>query len=378
MKHFPNKNRAFPNPAIPSLCYIKNVVKDPRIIIGDYTYYDDVDGADRFEDHVTHFYGFIGDRLIIGNFCAIARGVNFIMNGANHRMNCATTYPFYIMGGNWGSMIAPVKDELPIKGDTVIGNDVWIGQNVTVMPGVHIGDGAIIGANATVASDIPPYCIAVGNPAKVVRKRFDDEIIRLLLQLRWWDKTIEEIDALIPILTDSSVDRLKQALVLYLAIETERLTLRPWMSDDAEALFKHASDPEVGPSAGWPPHTSVEMSREVIRSVFSAPETYAVVLKETGEPIGCCGLVPEGARPSEHITSDDAEIGYWIGKPYWGQGLIPEAVEALVSHVRDKLNKRRLWIAFSVGNDKSRRVAEKCGFTFHHIENGERYYVRQL
>lgn len=144
----PNPNEAFPNPNLPRLCFIKNVVKNPRIIIGDYTYYDDVDGADQFEKHVTHFYDFIGDKLIIGKFCAIAKGVEFVMNGANHRMDCATTYPFYIMGGDWGSAIAPVKDELPLKGDTIIGNDVWIGQNVTVMPGVHIGDGAIIGTNS--------------------------------------------------------------------------------------------------------------------------------------------------------------------------------------------------------------------------------------
>ena len=101
----PNPNKAFPNPNIPSLCYIKNVVKNPRIIIGDYTYYDDVDGADQFEKHVTHFYDFIGDKLIIGKFCAIAKSVEFVMNGANHRMDCATTYPFYIMGGDWGQSL---------------------------------------------------------------------------------------------------------------------------------------------------------------------------------------------------------------------------------------------------------------------------------
>lgn len=216
MKVFPDKDAAFPNPAIPSLCYIKNVVKNPRIIIGDYTYYDDIDGADRFEDHVTHFYDFIGDRLIIGNFCAIARGVTFIMNGANHRMDCAMTYPFYIMGGKWGGAIAPIMKELPLKGDTVIGNDVWIGQNVTIMPGVHIGNGAIIGANATVASDIPPYCIAVGNPAKVIRKRFDEEAIDLLERLRWWDKPIDEIDALMPILTMTDKEAMKTSIREYL------------------------------------------------------------------------------------------------------------------------------------------------------------------
>ena len=178
----PNPKEAFPNPSIPSLCFIKNVVKNPRIIIGDYTYYDDVDGADQFEKHVTHFYDFIGDRLIIGKFCAIAKGVEFVMNGANHRMDSVTTYPFYIMGGDWGSAIAPVKDELPLKGDTV-------------MPGVHIGDGAIIGTNSVVASDIPPYAVAVGNPCRVVRMRFDDEFIAYLLKLKWWDWDIEKIEA---------------------------------------------------------------------------------------------------------------------------------------------------------------------------------------
>ena len=208
----PNPNEVFPNPNLPRLCFIKNVVKNPRIIIGDYTYYDDVDGADQFEKHVTHFYDFIGDKLIIGKFCAIAKGVEFVMNGANHRMDCATTYPFYIMGGDWGSAIAPVKEKLPLKGDTTIGNDVWIGQNVTIMPGVHIGDGAIIGTNSVVAKDIPPYAIAVGNPCRVVRKRFDDELIDILLKLRWWDKSIEEIENLMPILSCSNLEKVKEEL----------------------------------------------------------------------------------------------------------------------------------------------------------------------
>ena len=208
----PDPNEAFPNPKIPSLCLIKNVVKNPNIIVGDYTYYDDVDGADQFEKHVTHFYPFIGDKLIIGKFCAIARGVEFVMNGANHRMDCVTTYPFYIMGGDWGTAIAPVKEELPLKGDTVIGNDVWIGQNVTVMPGVHIGDGAIIGTNSVVASDIPPYAIAVGNPCRVVKMRFDDELISLLHQFKWWDKSIEEIETLMPLLSCKDLEKVKQEI----------------------------------------------------------------------------------------------------------------------------------------------------------------------
>ena len=141
------------------------------------------------------------------------------MNGANHRMDCATTYPFYIMEGDWGGAIAPIMDELPLKGDTVIGNDVWIGQNVTIMPGVHIGDGAIIGANATVASDIPPFSIAVGNPAKVIRRRFDDEMISLLERLKWWNRPIEEVDKLIPILSNPDIAQAKIDIAEYLRIQ---------------------------------------------------------------------------------------------------------------------------------------------------------------
>ena len=124
LQNRPNPDDAFPNPNLPRLCFIKNVVKNPRIIIGDYTYYDDVDGADQFEKHVTHFYDFIGDRLIIGKFCAIAKGVEFVMNGANHRMDCVTTYPFYIMGGDWGSAIAPVKDEEGVQIMRILGRNM--------------------------------------------------------------------------------------------------------------------------------------------------------------------------------------------------------------------------------------------------------------
>ena len=188
----PNPNEIFPNPKIPSLCFIKNVVKNPNIIVGEYTYYDDINGAENFESHVTHHYDFIGDKLIIGKFCAIAKGIEFIMNGANHRINSITTYPFNIMGNGWEKS-APYLSELKLKGDTIVGNDVWIGQNVTVLPAVHIGDGAIIGANSVVAKDIPPYSVAVGNPCEVKRKRFDEDLIEYLLQIRWWDWDAEKI-----------------------------------------------------------------------------------------------------------------------------------------------------------------------------------------
>lgn len=154
-------------------------------------------------------------------------------------------------------------------------------------------------------------------------------------------------------------------------IETERLILRPWRDEDAAALYRYACDPEVGPAAGWPPHESVEQSLEIIRTVFSAPETYAVVLRETGEPVGCCGIVPSDGAHSDAVSGSSAEIGYWIGVPYWGRGLIPEAVEALAARCFDVLGMSALWIVHYDGNDKSRRVAEKCGFAYHHTEYGK-------
>ena len=206
----PSPNDKIPNPNIPSLCYLKNVITNPNIIVGDYTYYDDVDGAQDFEKHVTHFYPFIGDKLIIGKFCAIAKGIEFVMNGANHRMNSISTYPFYIMGGDLGEgALAPHTDELPLKGDTVIGNDVWIGQNVTIMPGVHIGDGAIIGTNSTVAKDVPAYSIAVGNPCRVVKKRFDDELINYLEEIKWWDWPIEKIVENFEAITGGDINKIR-------------------------------------------------------------------------------------------------------------------------------------------------------------------------
>ena len=186
--------------------YVKPTLKNPNIIAGDFTYIADSD----FESNVTHLYDWNGDKLIIGKFCQIASGVEFVMNGANHQMNAVSTYPFYTLEG-W-DMEPPSADDLPLKGDTVIGNDVWIGQNAVILPGVHIGDGAIIGANSVVGTNVEPYMIAAGNPARKLRKRFDDELIELLLRFRWWDKSIEEINALIPLLTCSDIERVKKEI----------------------------------------------------------------------------------------------------------------------------------------------------------------------
>ena len=199
----PDPNEIHPIAGYDREIYVKPTIRNPNIIVGDFTYIAD----DEFESHVTHHYEWLGDRLMIGKFCQIAAGVEFVMNGANHQMNAVSTYPFYTLEG-W-EMKPPAKEEIPFKGDTVIGNDVWIGQNAVILPGVHIGDGAIIGANSVVGRDVAPYTIVVGNPAKVLRKRFDDELIDLLLRFKWWDRCIEEINSLIPILTNSDLQKVK-------------------------------------------------------------------------------------------------------------------------------------------------------------------------
>ena len=207
----PNPNVIHPIKGYENEIYIKPTISNPNIVVGDFSYIADSD----FESHVKHHYEQNGDKLIIGKFCQIAAGVEFVMNGANHQMNAVSTFPFYTLEG-W-DMEPPAMADLPLKGDTVIGNDVWIGQNATILPGVHIGDGAIVGANSVVGSDVPPYTIVVGNPAEVLRKRFDDEMIELLLKFKWWNKRIEEIDSLIPLLTCSNIDEAKTKIKELLA-----------------------------------------------------------------------------------------------------------------------------------------------------------------
>lgn len=202
----PNPATIHPMAGYASLIYVKPTIQNPNIVVGDFTYIADSD----FERHVTHHYDFIGDKLIIGKFCQIAAGVEFIMNGANHQMNAVSTFPFYTLEG-W-QMKSPSLGDLPLKGDTLIGNDVWIGQNATILPGVHIGDGAIIGANAVVGIDVEPYTIVVGNPARQVKRRFDDDLISLLEKLRWWDRAVDEINRLIPLLTSGDLELVRREL----------------------------------------------------------------------------------------------------------------------------------------------------------------------
>lgn len=204
----PNPKDPHPMKEFSQICFIKNVVSNPNIIIGDYTYYDDPEDSENFERNVLYHYPFVGDKLIIGKFCALATGVKFIMNGANHKISGFSTYPFYIFGNGW-ERVAPQPDELPFKGDIVIGNDVWIGYGTVIMPGVKIGDGAIVAAKSIVTKDVSPYTVVGGNPAYLLRKRFSDETIELLLKISWWNWDIEKITRNLEKIVSADIEALK-------------------------------------------------------------------------------------------------------------------------------------------------------------------------
>ena len=212
MQRVPNPNEIFPNQYGTS-CFVKHVVQAPNISIGDYTYYDDRDNPTGFEQNNILFnYPEFGDRLIIGKFCQIASGAKFIMGPANHRISSVTTYPFSVFGGRWSEQPPPHLSQLPFKGDIVVGNDVWIGRESVIMPGVKIGDGSIIGAYAVVTRDVPPYCVVGGNPARFIKKRFHDELIQILLELKWWDFPEEKLVEFLPLLCDPDLENVQQRL----------------------------------------------------------------------------------------------------------------------------------------------------------------------
>lgn len=206
--HGPSPNNKHPMPGFPQVCFIKNTVKNPNILIGDYTYYNDPENSEDFERNVLYHYPFIGDRLVIGKFCAIGHDTKFIMNGANHKLAGFSTYPFQIFRGGWESVM-PQPGDLPYKGDTVIGNDVWIGHGSTIMPGVKIGNGAIVASCSVVVSDVPAYTIVGGNPARPIRQRFAPEVVSELEAIAWWEWPIEKISRHLPTIVAADLDALR-------------------------------------------------------------------------------------------------------------------------------------------------------------------------
>lgn len=207
----PSPDTPYPMRGIDRLCFLKNFITRPNIVVGDYTYYDDPEGPERFEKNVLYHFDFLGDRLIIGKFCAIAAGTRFIMNGGNHFMGGFTTYPFTIFGDGWNTAL-PALPEFPFKGDTVVGNDAWLGYESLIMPGLKIGHGAVVAARSVVTKDVPPYAVVAGNPARIVRTRFSDEVVELLLRLAWWDRPAEWITRHIPVLCGNDPERLRELL----------------------------------------------------------------------------------------------------------------------------------------------------------------------
>ncbi len=204
----PDPSTAHPMAGFPQVCFIKNTVSNPNIVIGDYTYYDDPVDSEGFERNVLYHYPFMGDKLIIGRFCALATDVRFIMNGANHKFDGPSAYPFSIFGNGW-ERVTPSIAELPYKGDTVVGNDVWIGYESLIMPGVRIGDGAIVAARSVVVADVEPYTVVGGNPAKPIRRRFAQVVVDELLDIAWWDWSAELITANLEAIVSGDVATLR-------------------------------------------------------------------------------------------------------------------------------------------------------------------------
>ncbi|MBD1919111.1 MULTISPECIES: CatB-related O-acetyltransferase [Cyanophyceae] len=207
--HGPHPTTRYPIPGITRTAFLNTLVTNPNILVGDYTYYDDFENPENFERNVLYHFDFIGDKLIIGKFCSIASDVKFIMNGGNHRTDWFTNYPFPVFGQGWESVM---PNEWPYKGDTVIGHDVWIGYGATLMPGVQVGDGAIIAAQSVVTKAVPPYAVVGGNPAQVIRYRFDETTIEALLEVQWWHWEIEKITRHLPVICGADLQALREAL----------------------------------------------------------------------------------------------------------------------------------------------------------------------
>ena len=205
------ENKIYPRPHDKQIVYLKSVVDNPNIEIGEYTIYNDFvnDPCDFEKNNVLYHYPINGDKLKIGKFCSIACGSKFLFTSANHTLGSLSTYTFPIFFDEWGLDAKNIRSAWDNKGDIVIGNDVWIGYEAVILSGVTIGDGAIIGTRAVVTKDVPPYTIVGGVPAKPIRKRFDDETVAELLKLRWWDWDKEKISRNICAIQSGNIAALK-------------------------------------------------------------------------------------------------------------------------------------------------------------------------
>lgn len=206
-----SENKIYPRTGDKETVYLKSVVTDPSITVGDFTMYNDfVNDPREFEkNNVLYHYPINHDKLKIGKFCSIACGAKFLFNSANHTVKSLSTYPFPIFFEEWGLDVKDITSAWDNKGDIVIGNDVWIGYEAVIMSGVTIGDGAIIGTRAVVTKDVPPYTIVGGVPAKRIRKRFPEKTISELLKLKWWDWTFKKISQNMEFIKNGDLKHLK-------------------------------------------------------------------------------------------------------------------------------------------------------------------------
>ena len=195
-----------------STVYLQNVVDDPSIVVGDYTIYDDFvnDPRDFQRNNVLYHYPINHEKLVIGRFCSIACGAKFLFNSANHTQRSLSTYIFPVLFEEWNLDVERIPEAWDNKGDIIIGNDVWIGYEAVVLAGVTIGDGAIVAARAVVTKDVPPYTIVGGLPAKPIRRRFSEEDIAQLLELRWWDWPEEKLTKSIHAIQSGNLEELKR------------------------------------------------------------------------------------------------------------------------------------------------------------------------
>jgi virginiamycin A acetyltransferase len=184
----PTQCKGFPRFVLSKIQFLTQI-----LLLETYTYSDDPEDSENFERNVLYHFPFIGDKLIIGKFCALARGITFIMNGANHNLSGFSTYPFEIFGQGWDSISSERSSGYPVKGDTIVGHDVWIGYEAVILPGIQVGDGVIIAAKSVVTRDVNPYTIVGGNPENRIRYRLSEEIIQKLLEIAWWHWDPEKI-----------------------------------------------------------------------------------------------------------------------------------------------------------------------------------------
>ncbi|WP_209426058.1 CatB-related O-acetyltransferase [Pararhodobacter sp. SW119] len=209
----PDPDRLHPVPEFPRVVALKPLAAGrANVTVGPYSYYDDPEHATEFFDrNVLHHFDFVGDRLVIGAFCAFATGCRIVMNGANHAMGGFSTFPFNIFGGDWEKGFDPASWEAEKRGDTVIGADVWVGSEAWIMPGVSVGAGAIVAAKAVVTRDVAPFAVVAGNPAREVRRRFDPETVAALLDIAWWDWPVERITRNLDAIRGSDLAALRAA-----------------------------------------------------------------------------------------------------------------------------------------------------------------------